>query len=68
MKLTMACSSWIKKYDEPVLEILQKADKMPTVDELTTLTGLPRWRVEQTLRSVRKQVRMAASRRTDDPD
>ena len=70
MKFTMACSTWIKENDEIVLKILQKADKMPTVDELMKMTGLPRFRIENTLRMWRMQVRMAESRKRmrDDDD
>ena len=70
MKFTMACSTWIKENDEIVLKILQKADKMPTVDELMEMTGLPRFQIENTLRMWRMQVRMAESRKRmrDDDD
>ena len=63
MKFTMACSTWIKEHDEVILEILQKADKMPTVAQIMEQTGFPRWRVEGTLRMVGKQIRMAAARK-----
>lgn len=63
MEFKMACSTWVKEHDEIVLEILRKADKMPTVDELVEMTGLRRFRIEGTLRMWRMQMRMAASRK-----
>ena len=63
MKFTMACSTWVKEEDEAVLEILLKADEMPTVEELMEQTGLRRWRVEGTLRMWRKQITMAEARK-----
>lgn len=63
MKFTMACGTWIKDHDEKVLEILQKAETMPTVEELMEMTGLRRWRVEHTLKMWRMQIAMAKSRK-----
>ena len=63
MKYTMACSTWIKDHDEIVLDILRKADRMPTVEELMEMTGLRRFRIENTLRMWRMQIRMAESRK-----
>ena len=63
MKFTMACSTWIKEHDEAVLEIVAKADKMPPIEALMEMTGLPRFRIEGTLRMMRKQIAMAESRK-----
>ena len=63
MKFTMACSTWIKEHDEKVLEILQQAKTMPTVEELMEKTGLRRRQVEGTLRMWRMQIRIAEARK-----
>lgn len=63
MKFTMACSTWVREKDEIILEILQKAEEMPTVEELMQMTGLRRFQVEHTLKMWRMQVRMAAARK-----
>lgn len=63
MNIKMARDTWIKEHDKPVLEILQKVDKMPTIDELVEMTGLPRSSVEETLRMVNIQRRREVSRR-----
>ena len=63
MEFTMACSTWVREKDEIVLEILQKAEEMPTVDELMQMTGLRRTQIERTLKMWRMQVRMAAARK-----
>ena len=63
MKFTMACSSWVREPDEIVLEILQRAETMPAVEQLMERTGLRRARIESTLRMWRKQIAMAEKRR-----
>lgn len=63
MKFEIACSSCFRDRDEPVLEILEKAETMPTVAELMTLTGLPEFRVRSTLRRLCQQISMAKSRK-----
>ena len=59
----MACSTWVREKDEIILEILKRAEEMPTVEELTQMTGLRRFQIEHTLKMWRMQARMAAARK-----
>lgn len=63
MKFEIACGACFRDRDEPVLEILEKAETMPTLKELTELTGLPEFRVRSTLRRLCQQISMAKSRK-----
>lgn len=59
MELNIRCSTWIKEDDEKVLEILQKSDKMLSVEELAERTGLPAHKVKHTLTMLAHQTRDA---------
>ena len=62
MDFPIVCGTWIKEADEKVLQVLQAAETMPSVAELSQKTGLSPQRVEHTLRMLAKQTALAKTR------
>ena len=62
MKLIMACGTWVREWDEAVIEYIQSCDIFPNITMIEKATGLPEKQILRTLRSIKWQEGMYVSR------
>lgn len=62
-QLHLLCGTWIRNEDEMIIDMVRFSDRELTIEEICNMTGLPEYKVEHTLRMIRIQQGMHASRK-----
>lgn len=62
MKLLIACGTWIREWDEAVIEYIQSCDIFPNISMIEKATGLPEKQIMRTLRLIKQQEGMYIGR------
>ena len=63
-KLKIACGTWIRDDDQIVIDMISASDRKLSVEEMSTMTGIPERRIKFTLSMLSRQRKMYEERRS----